>query len=91
MGEDTSVSSQGLLKRALSRFLMAVFILGAAFFLPAGTLLYWQAWVYMVILFVPMALFLRYLLKHDPELLDRRLRMREREAQQKRVIAISIP
>lgn len=62
---------------------------GGMFFLPAGTLRYWQAWVYMAILFVPMALLLRYLLKIDPELLDRRLRMQEQRVSQKRVIEIS--
>ena len=57
-------------------------------FVPAGTLVYWQAWVYLAILFVPMSLISRYLLNNDPELLERRMRMKEKETEQKRIIAL---
>ena len=61
----------------------------AMFFLPAGTLAYWEAWVYMATLLVPMLLVLVYLLRNDPELLERRMRTRETQAVQRLIIKIS--
>ncbi len=43
-------------------------------FLPAGTIRYWQAWVYLGIFFGASSLITRYLTRHDPALLKRRLR-----------------
>jgi protein-S-isoprenylcysteine O-methyltransferase Ste14 len=78
-----------LLKLVLSRLGLAVSTLMLMFFLPAGTWKYWQAWVYMAVLFIPMTLVLVYLLKNDPELLERRMRMREERRGQKLIIKIS--
>ena len=58
-------------------------------FLPAGTLGYWEAWVYMGLLFIPVAIVGVVLIFKDPELLERRMRTREREAPQRKVIAAS--
>jgi protein-S-isoprenylcysteine O-methyltransferase Ste14 len=69
------------------RFLGALAVVGLLLFLPAGTLIYWEAWVYCGILFIPMLVVLRYFLKHDPAMLERRMRMREREAPQRRIVA----
>jgi len=66
-----------------------MFVLVAMFFLPAGTLFYWEAWVFMVILFIPMSVFVVYLLRYNPALLERRLKMREREPHQRRIVAVS--
>jgi protein-S-isoprenylcysteine O-methyltransferase Ste14 len=75
--------------KALWRFLAGIPILGAMFFLPAGTLFYWEAWVYMAITFIPMLFVVAYFIKNAPELLERRLRMREKEAAQKLIIKLS--
>lgn len=72
-----------------ARFAAGIFILGLMLFLPAWTLNYWQAWVYMLILFAPMSFLVRYLYKHDRALLERRMRMKEKQAVQKWVIALS--
>ena len=64
-------------KAAFVRFSSGALVLGGLFFLSAGTIRYWQAWVYLAILFIPMALVVRYLIRNDPELLARRLAMRE--------------
>jgi len=71
---------------------MVLFVaaLGAMLFLPAGTFDYWQAWAYLAILIVPMIFVLAYLIRRDPELLQRRMRMREKETEQKLVIKLSI-
>ena len=83
--------SQGELIRLVStRLIVAIPVLLALFFLPAGTFAYWEAWVYLAILLIPMSLVLIYLLKNDPDLLERRMRIREREAEQKLIVKLSI-
>ena len=78
-----------LIKMVSARILVVIPILFAMFFLPAGTFAYWEAWVYLTILLIPMILVLIYLVKNDPGLLERRMRMREKEAEQKLIIKIS--
>jgi protein-S-isoprenylcysteine O-methyltransferase Ste14 len=86
----TSFSTQpGLAKTAYTRALLAVPALWAILFVPAGTLAYWEAWLYLAILLIPMLFVFRYLLKNDPQLLERRMQMREREVAQRRIIALS--
>jgi len=82
-------SARKLRKKVWTRFLAVPFILGAMFFLPAGTFRYWQAWVYIAILCVPMLVAVVLLLKRDPGLLERRLQIREKEKEQKTIIKIS--
>ena len=85
-----SQSSQSeLIRMVFVRFLGAILVLSAVFFLPAGTFAYWEAWVYLAILFIPMLFVVIYLLKNDRELLARRMKMREREAEQKLIIKLS--
>jgi protein-S-isoprenylcysteine O-methyltransferase Ste14 len=80
-----------LARRVILRFGMAGPVLAAMFFIPAGTLDYWQAWVYLATLLVPMALVLAYLLKNNLELLERRMRTREKETRQRTIILMSYP
>ena len=47
---------------------MALFI-----FLPAGTVAYWQGWVFLAVFFTGSILTMIYLMKHDPALLQRRV------------------
>jgi len=78
-----------LLRMAMVRYVGAILVLSAMFFLPAGTLNYWQAWVYLAILFIPMLFVLSYLLRNDPDLLERRFRMHEKESAQRKIIGFS--
>lgn len=71
------------------RFLLLFPVLGLMFFLPAWSLDYWQAWVYIFIVAIPALFVIRYLYKHDPALLERRMRMKERLQGQKIIIGIS--
>ena len=48
--------------------------MGLLLFVAAGTLLYWQAWVYLAIFFGAAALTTVYLMRTDPALLQRRLK-----------------
>jgi len=64
-------------------FLVAAAALAAAVFIPAGSLKFWQGWVCLTIWNVPVLVVLLYLYKHDPELVERRLRWREEVREQK--------
>jgi len=88
-GNKTSNSRQLLIK-VLIRLALAIIVLGLIFFLPAGSIKFWEAWAYMGILFIPMIFVLIYLLKKDPELLERRMKMKEKEEPQKVFIKLSL-
>ena len=47
---------KSLLIQAFTKFFLGIIILGALLFLPAWSLHYWQGWLLMGILFVPMFL-----------------------------------
>jgi protein-S-isoprenylcysteine O-methyltransferase Ste14 len=83
---DTRLSRGGLLKLVLLRFGLGFVVLSLLLFLPAGTLGYWQAWLWLFTLFTPMVFVLIYLLRNDPDLLERRMHMRETQKTQKRVV-----
>lgn len=75
--------------RAMVKFLSGLLLVGTLLFLPAGTWDYWQAWLLIGILFVPMFLAGLVLMKKNPELLRKRLNAKEEQAEQKTVIALS--
>lgn len=56
--------------------------------LPAGTWSYWQGWMYILTLLLPMLASTVYLFVKDRPLLERRLRMREKEAAQQKILAV---
>ena len=67
--------------RAVSRFFAGLLIVGLLLFLPAGTLRYPQAWILIGILFVPMFTAGLIMMKKNPELLKKRLNVREKETE----------
>lgn len=87
---DKTLSRGALTRLVISRRFMRIPVMLAWLLLPAGTLAYWQAWLYLSILLMPMLAVLAYLLKHDPALLERRMRTREKATQQRRIVRISI-
>jgi protein-S-isoprenylcysteine O-methyltransferase Ste14 len=78
-------------KIAAVRLALFLVVLGLMLFCSAGTFHYWQAWTYIAILFLPMLGFVVYYIKKDPELLERRMRTKEKEQKQKWIIRLSIP
>ncbi len=80
-----------LKKKAVLLYAAALLVIGLALFLPAGTLDYWQAWVYIAIVFVPVIFVGLYFLKNDSEFLARRFKTREKEAKQKLIQKAGIP
>ena len=64
-------------------------VMAALLFLPAGSFGYWQAWLLLGILFGPMFIAGIVLAVKKPELLERRLNMREEQKEQRFVVAMS--
>lgn len=81
--------NNNLFLQGLSKFLAGLVIVMVLLFIPAGTFAYWQAWLFIGVLFVPMFLFGLVLMKRNPDLLRKRLSAKEKESEQKRVVAIS--
>lgn len=77
---------RSLTTRLIGRCLFAVVFLTAILFVPAGSLRYWQGWVLMALLFLPMPFTSIYFLKRDPQLVERRLRTQETISEQKTII-----
>ncbi len=78
-----------LFAQAMIKFFGGVLVLGLLLFLPAGTFAFWQAWLLMGILFVPMFIAGLIMMRKSPELLRKRLNAKEEETEQKAVIVLS--
>ena len=78
-----------LFTQAIIKFLSGLLIVGLLLFLPAGTLVWWQAWLLMGILFIPMFIAGLIMMKRSPDLLRKRLDVKEEEKEQKTVIILS--
>ena len=83
------MDKNGLFLQAIGKFLLGVIVIGLLLFLPAGSLLYWQAWLLMGILFVPMFCAGLVMVAKNPELLRKRLNAKEEEKEQKTVVKLS--
>lgn len=75
--------------QAISKFLMGVLLVGLLLFLPAGTMHFWNAWVLLGTLFVPMFIAGIVMMAYSPDLLRKRLDGKEKESEQKIVVALS--
>ena len=61
-----------LYKQLIRSSVLGTLVILALLFIPAGTLNYWQGWVYMAVFIISSAAYSVYLAKHDPDLLKRR-------------------
>lgn len=75
--------------KGLALYVIGVIAVGIMLFVPAGTLDYWQAWVYIAVLFVPFFFAVLYFLLSDPEFIKRRMQFREKEKVQKKIIGLA--
>ena len=78
-----------LLFSALIKFLIGLLLVGSLLFLPAGSFGYINAWLFILLLFLPMLLLGVVLLVKSPELLAKRLDAKEKQSTQKGVVALS--
>ena len=51
-----------------------ILVMGALIFIASGTFDYWQAWVFLLCYFTASLAISLWLIRHDPELLERRMR-----------------
>ena len=78
-----------LFLQALKKIIAGFVAIGVLLFLPAGTFHYWNAWLFMAVLFVPMIILGIVMLFKSPDLLKKRLDAKEKEGEQKWVVALS--
>jgi protein-S-isoprenylcysteine O-methyltransferase Ste14 len=81
-----------LQRKAFRGLLILFLVMAALLFLTAGTIRYWQAWVYLAVFFGASFLITLYLAKNDPALLKRRLSAgpwAEKEQTQKIIMAFT--
>ena len=78
-----------LFVQAIGKFLFGLVLIGLLLFLPAWSLKYWNGWLFLGILFVPMFIAGIVMMFKNPELLKKRLNAKEEEQEQKTVIALS--
>jgi protein-S-isoprenylcysteine O-methyltransferase Ste14 len=72
--------------QAIIKFLMGLLVVCALLFIPAGTINFWNAWVFIGVLFVPMFIAGIVMMIKNPELLKQRLDAKEKESEQKLMI-----
>ena len=78
-----------LLIDALTKFTCGLLMVGLLIFLPAGTFAYPYGWLLVGLLFVPMLIAGFVMLAKSPELLKKRLDVKEKQGAQKGVVAFS--
>ena len=78
-----------LFAQAMVKFFLGLICVAALLFLPAGSPDYWNGWLFLAILFVPMFAAGIFLMVRDPERLKKRLNAKEEQSEQKAVIALS--
>lgn len=78
-----------LLISALVKFILGIVLVGALLFLPAWTLDYPGAWLFLGLLFIPMLIMGAVMLFKATDLLRKRLDGKEKQATQRGVVALS--
>lgn len=81
--------TRGLFYQAISKFILGAVVIGILIFLPAGTFHYWNAWLFIAILFIPMFFAGIVMMFKNPELLKKRLNAKEQQTEQNLVIKFS--
>lgn len=79
-----------LISSAVMKYCMGLLMVGLLLFLPAGTFSYWNAWLFIGLLFIPMFFLGVVLLIKSPQLLEKRLNSKEKESEQVVVVILSL-
>jgi protein-S-isoprenylcysteine O-methyltransferase Ste14 len=87
--ENRHLTNKQLVRAAITRLVGFILVMGLILFGTAGSFAYWQAWIYIVLLSVLVLWTGVYLIRNDPALLERRMRMKEKQAVQKKVVLLS--
>lgn len=83
------VLDRKLFFQAILKFLLGFVLVAGLLFLPAWSFGFWQAWLFLGILFVPMFFAGIVMLLKSPDLLRKRLNAKEEQTEQKAVVLLS--
>ena len=83
------MTKKNLLISATTKFFAGLILMGLILFLPAETFSYFNGWLFLGLLFIPMLLLGIVLFLKAPALLEKRLQSKEKENTQKGVVAAS--
>ncbi len=75
--------------QAITKFILGVVLVGVLIFLPAGTLVFFNGWLFMAVLFVPMFIAGIVMMFKNPDLLKMRLNAKEKRGKQAVVVKLS--
>ena len=75
--------------QAIVKFLFGLILFALLLFVPAGTISFWNGWILIVVLFVPMFVAGIVMMIKNPKLLEKRLNAKEKEQEQKAVVLLS--
>lgn len=75
--------------QACFKFLLGIILVGLLVFIPAGTLSYFNGWLFMGVLFIPMFIAGIIMMIKNPKLLESRLDAKEKQKEQSVVIKLS--
>lgn len=78
-----------LFLEAIVKFTLGILVIGLLLFIPAGTINYFNGWLFMGLLFVPMFVAGIVMMIKSPNLLKSRLNAKEKESEQKDVVKLS--
>ena len=78
-----------LFLQAILKFTIGIFLVGLLVFLPAGTINFFNGWLFMGVLFVPILLAGIVMMIKTPVLLEKRLNGKEKEKEQSLVVKLS--
>jgi protein-S-isoprenylcysteine O-methyltransferase Ste14 len=72
--------------KVISQCMLTAVVVGVMLFLPAGTWKYWQGWIFLGLLMIPMVAASIYFSERDPQLVERRLQSKEKVGEQKLIM-----
>ena len=83
------LTQRSMVVSALVRVALFPPVMMLVLFWPAGTLAYWEGWIYLAVLLLPTLAVIPWMLKNAPDLLANRMDMREQNPTQKWVVGLS--
>lgn len=78
-----------LFVQAITKYILGIVLVGLLIFLPAGSFSYFNGWLLMGLLFIPMFFAGIVLMAKNPVLLKKRLNAKEKLSEQELVIKLS--
>ena len=79
---------KNLFFQAVLKVISGIILVGLMIFLPTGTFMFWNGWLFLGILFIPMMVALIVMVFKSPELLKKRLNAKEKEKEQRNIILL---